>query len=198
MDFNEVFSPVVKHSSIGILLAIVAKRDSELEQLDVKTAFLHGDLEETIYMAQPEGFSRPGHEDKVCLLKRSIYGLKHASRQWHRKFNIHMLNSGFSISKFDECVYVKKEGGVVVTYLLLYVDDMLVVGISKEAVQKVKDDLSAAFDMKDLGPARRILGMTIIRDRERGDIWLTQSDYVSRILSKFKMSDIKEVGMPMG
>lgn len=128
--------------------------DWELEQLDVTTAFLHGDLEETIYMSQPEGFIKPGMENKVCLLKKSIYGLKQASRQWHKKFDDHVLRNGFVRSKYDECVYIKKKKGVAVAYLLLYVDDMLVAGASKQEVQKVKDDLSSAFDMKDLGGAK--------------------------------------------
>ena len=149
-------------------------------------------------MSQPEGFIKAGQENKVCLLKRSLYGLKQASRQWHRKFDMHMLQNGFVRSKFDECVYIKSEGGAPVAYLLLYVDDMLIAGKCKKVVQKVKDDLGVAFDMKDLGPARRILGMTIIRDREKGSIWLSQSDYVSRVLDKFKMNNVKEVGVPMG
>ena len=90
VDYNEVFSPVVKHASIRILLAIVAQKNWHLEQLDVKTAFLHGDLEETIFMDQPEGFVIHGSEDKVCLLKKSLYGLKQESRQWHIKFDEHI------------------------------------------------------------------------------------------------------------
>ena len=104
LDSDEVFSPVVKHASIRILLAIVARRDWELEQLDVKTAFLHGDLKETIYMMLPEGFIKLEDKGKVCLLKKSIYGLKQASRQWHRKFDEHMISSGFTSSQYDECV----------------------------------------------------------------------------------------------
>ena len=102
---------------------------------------------------------KPGDEGKVCLLKRSIYGLKQASRQWHMKFNTHMIKSGFLRSHYDECVYIKSVGGAVVAYLLLYVDDMLLVGADLEEIQKVKTDLRAAFEMKDLGPAKRILGI---------------------------------------
>ena len=106
INYKEVFSPVVKHTSIRILLAIVPRKDWELEQLDVKTGFLHGDLKETIYMAQPKGFIKPGDEGKVCLLKKNIYGLKQASRQWHMKFNTRMIKSGFMRSCYDECVYI--------------------------------------------------------------------------------------------
>lgn len=95
VDFNEVFSPVVKHTSIRMLLAIIAPRDWFLEQLDVKIAFLNGELEETIYMAQPKGFEVPGSEDKVCMLKRSIYGLKQSSRQWYKRFGQSMYRHGF-------------------------------------------------------------------------------------------------------
>ena len=198
IDYNEVFSPVVKHTTIRMLLAMVAKRNWELEQLDVKTAFLHGGLEETIYMSKPEGFISPGNENKVCLLKRSIYGLKQASRQWHKTFDDHMQKVGFISSRYDSCVYVKKVNGKPVAYLLLYVDDMLVAGVNKQTVQEVKDDLSRAFDMKDLGGARRILGMSIIRDRARGRIWLTQSDYISRLITRFKVENIKPVSTPLG
>ena len=197
VDYNEVFSPVVKHTSIRILLAVVAKKDWELEQLDVKTAFLHGDLEETIYMQQPPGFVKPGDENKACLLKKSIYVLKQASRQWHKRFDEHNLRNGFKRSRYDECVYIKKRGGAVVAYLLLYVDDMLVAGECKKEVQIVKDDLSRAFDMKDLGSARRILGMNIVRNRSKKEVWLNQTDYVSRVIERFKMEEIKGVGTPM-
>ena len=198
VDYNEVFSPVVKHASIRILLAVVAKRDWELEQLDVKTAFLHGNLEETIYMQQPPGFVKAGEENKVCLLKRSIYGLKQSSRQWHKKFDEHILKNGFTRSLYDECVYIKRRGGAVVAYLLLYVDDMLVAGKCMEEIDRVKDDLSKAFEMKDLGSAARILGMSIVRNRIRKEIWLNQSDYISKVIERFKMKDTKIAATPMG
>ena len=118
IDYNEVFSPVVKHSSIRILLAIVVQRDWELHQLDVKTAFLHGDLEETIFMEQPEGFIKKGEEGKVCQLKKSLYGLKQSSRQWYLKFDQYMLGIGFKKSSYDDCVYIKKDGDTIKAYLV--------------------------------------------------------------------------------
>ncbi|KAK8953906.1 hypothetical protein KSP39_PZI002954 [Platanthera zijinensis] len=92
VDFDEIFSPVVKHCSIWVLLAIVALWDLELEQMDVKTTFLHGNLEEEIYILQPEGFVEPGNEKKVCKLRRSLYGLKQAPRMWNKRFDTFMTS----------------------------------------------------------------------------------------------------------
>jgi hypothetical protein len=141
IDFNEVISPVVKHSSIRTLLSIVAKHDYELEQLDVKTAFLHGELEEDIYMEQPEGFIIPRKEDLVSKLQKSLYGLKQSPRQWYKRFDTFMLTQGFKRSNYDSCVYLKvaKDSAI---YLLLYVDDMLIAAKSMIEIQKLKKQLS--------------------------------------------------------
>jgi hypothetical protein len=125
IDFNEVFSPVVKHSSIRTLLSIVAMHDYELEQLDVKTAFLHGEFEEDIYMEQPEGFIIPGKENLVCKLNKSLYGLKQSPRQWYKRFDTFMLSQGFKRSDYDSFVYLKSVNDSAI-FLLLYVDDMLI------------------------------------------------------------------------
>lgn len=100
-------------------------------------------------------------------------------------------------SKYDECVYIKRKKGIAVAYLLLYVDDMLVARASKQEVQKVKDDMSSIFDMKDLGGAKRISGMNIVRTRENREIWLNQSNHISRIIKKFRMEDSKVAGTPL-
>ena len=121
VDFNEFFSPIVKHTSKRILLALVAKHDWVLHQLDVKTAFLHGDLEETIYMHQPKGFEVPNSEGMVCLLKKSLYGLKQSSRQWwYMKFDEHITAMGFRKSDFDSCVYIRERKGIGVLQLLFF------------------------------------------------------------------------------
>lgn len=114
------------------------------------------------------------------------------------KFNEHMIKSGFLRSLHNECVYIKSVGGAGIAYLLLYVDDIFLAGANLGEIEKVKEELRNTFEMKDLGPARRILGMFIVRRRESKKIWLTQGDYVSRLLKKFKMESIKEVVVPMG
>ena len=126
IDYNEVFSPVVKHSSIRILLALVAQFNMELVQMDVKTAFLHGDLEEEIYITQPNGFKVAGKENWVCKLNKSLYGLKQSPRQWYKRFDQFMIGQNYTRSNFDNCVYFRKLQDGSFIYLLLYVDDMLI------------------------------------------------------------------------
>ena len=124
IDFNEIFSLVVKMTSICTVLSLVATEDLHLEQLDVKTTFLHGDLDEEIYMAQPWGFEVKGKENLVCKLKKSLYGLKQAPRQWYLKFDRFMQEHGYNRCHSDYCVYFKRLDDDSYTILCLYVDDI--------------------------------------------------------------------------
>ncbi|GKB55680.1 retrotransposon protein, putative, ty1-copia subclass [Tanacetum coccineum] len=195
IDYNEVFSPVVRHTSIRVILALTACKDYELEQLDVKTAFLHGNLEEVIYMKQPPGYEQG---NKVCLLKKSLYGLKQSPRQWYRRFDEYMLSNGFKRSSYDSCVYYRSYAPGEYIYLLLYVDDMLIACKSKAEIGSAKSLLKKEFDMKELGEAKKILGMEIVRDRSRKILRVSQSGYVSKILNNFRIDNGKSVQMPLG
>ncbi|KAL2224606.1 UNVERIFIED_CONTAM: Retrovirus-related Pol polyprotein from transposon TNT 1-94 [Sesamum indicum] len=195
IDFTDVFTPVVKLTTIRLVLSMVAAENLELQQMDVKTAFLHGDLEEEIYMVQPEGYN--GDDQQVCRLKKSLYGLKQAPRQWYRKFDNFMLEIGFSRCNADHCCYVKRFDEFFII-LLLYVDDMLIAGSNVKEINRLKDQLSRKFDMKDLGEARQIFGMKITRDKGIGKLWLSQSDYIEKVLCRFKMENAKPVGTPLG
>lgn len=197
IDFNEIFSPVVRHTSIRFILGLVAQQNLELEQLDVKTAFLNGELDEEIFMAQPEGFEVQGSEQKVCKLKKSLYGLKQAPRQWYKRFDSFMTNQNFQRSYYDSCVYFKRATNGVYIYLLLYVDDMLIASSDVVLIDDLKRQLSAEFEMKDLGPAKRILGMDIYRDRACGKLYLSQQSYISRVLEKYSMDNSKPVSIPL-
>lgn len=159
IDYTEIFSPVVKHTSIRMLLSLVVHFDLELDQLDVKTAFLHGKLLETIYMKQPKGYEEKGREDLVCLLDKSLYGLKQSPRCWYQRFDAYMSKIGFVKSAYDSCVYINSSSYSTDVYLLLYVDDMLVASKSKDVMSRVKQSLKEEFDMKDLGESKRILGI---------------------------------------
>ena len=141
MDYTEIFSSVVKHSSIQILPTMVAHFDMELEQMDVKTTFFYGEIEKTIYMRQPNGFEIKSKGDKICLLNKSLYGLKQSPRQWC-----------FERSQFNSCDYFKKKSGASNVYILLYVDDMLLASCDKATIDDMKKQLRRRFEMKDLGP----------------------------------------------
>jgi hypothetical protein len=186
----------VKHSSIRTFLSLVAMHNYELEQLDVKTAFLHGDLEEGIYMDQSEDFVVPGKEDYLCRLKKSLYGLKQSPRQWYKRFDSFMISNDFQRSQYDSCIYLKFVNGSP-TYLLLYIDDMLIVAKSMKEIAALKAQLSHEFDMKDLGVAKKILGMEMIRDRKSGLLYLSQKNYIEKVLHRFNMNNTKLVSTPL-
>ncbi|KAG8474611.1 hypothetical protein CXB51_031247 [Gossypium anomalum] len=176
VDFTDVFSPIVKHSSIRAMLGIVTMHDLELEQLDAKTVFLHRELKEDICMQQPEGFTVSEKEDYVCLLKKSL----------------------LRFETITKAVVQEKNSDGSFVYLLLYVDDMLIAAKDKGEIRKVKTQLSEEFEMKDLGPAKKILGVEIIRDRKASKLYLSQKGYIEKVLCRFNMQSAKPVSTPLG
>ncbi|KAM2674254.1 hypothetical protein EV2_015471 [Malus domestica] len=197
IDYEETFSPIAMIKSIRILLAIAAYHDYEIWQMDVKTAFLNGYLEEELYMTQPEGFVSKSEKTKVCKLQRSIYGLKQASRSWNIRFDTKIKTFGFTQNEDDNCVYQKVVGDAVV-FLVLYVDDILLFGNDTAVLSSVKVWLSKTFHMKDLGDASYVLGINLYRDRSRKLIGLSQSMYIDKVLSKFQMEQSKKGFLPVG
>jgi hypothetical protein len=184
-------------TSIITILSIVSVEYLPLEQLDVKTSFLHGDLEEEIYMQQPQGYEVKGKENLVCRLKKRLYGLKQAPRQWYMKFDRFMTEQGYSRCHFDHCVYFKRlENGSFIV-LLLYVDDMLVSGSNMQDINVLKKKLANSFVMKDLGVVKKILGMRITRDRKNRKLTLSQGEYREKVLERFRMQNAKPVSTPL-
>ncbi|KAJ9537718.1 hypothetical protein OSB04_030451 [Centaurea solstitialis] len=196
IDYDETFSPVAMLKSIRILMAISAYFNYEIWQMDVKTAFLNGKLTEDVYMEQPEGFKEPKNPNKVCKLLKSIYGLKQASRSWNLHFDERIKEFGFAKSEFEPCVYTKFSGSIV-TFLVLYVDDILLIGNDVPTLQSVKEWLSKCFQMKDLGEAAYILGIKIYRNRSKRLIGLSQSTYIDKVLKRFRMDESKKGFIPM-
>ena len=182
VDFYEIFSHVVKITSIRTILSLVAIENLHLEQMDVKIAFLHGDLEEDVYMAQPKGYEQPGREQLVCKLNKALYGLKQGSRQWYQKFDTFMHSQEFKRSQEDFCLYIKKLSDGSQIILILYVDDMLIAGKSKSEIANLKQILSSQFAMKDLGEANHFLGMRIKRNKKKGILELSQESYIKKVL----------------
>ena len=160
-----------------------------------QTTFLNGYLEESIYMMQPEGFVAKGQEHKVCKFLRSIYGLKQASRSWNLHFDETIKTYGFEQNVDEPCVYKYiKEKKVV--FLVLYVDDILLIGNDVETISNVKKWLAEQFQMKDLGEASYILGIQIIRDRKNKILALSQASYIDKVLARFSMQDSKKGLLP--
>jgi ATP-binding cassette subfamily B (MDR/TAP) protein 1 len=180
IDFDEIFSPVVKMTSIRMILGVAASLNLEVEQMEVKTTFLHEELEEEIYMEQPEGFLVKGKEDYVCKLMKSLYGLKQAPRQWYMKFKSVMGEQVYKRCSSDHCVFIKRFSGDDYIILLLYVDDILIVGKNVSRIARIKKELSKSFFMKDLGPAKCILGMRIERDRKSNKLYLSSSRWTKQ------------------
>jgi len=186
IDYKETFSPVSKKDSFRIIMALVAHYDLELHQMDVKTAFLNGDLEEDVYIDQPVGFDEEGKEHMVCKLKRSIYGLKQVSRQWYLKFNDTIVSFGFKENNVYRCIYLKASGSKFI-FLILYVDDILLATNDLGLLSETKRFLSNNFEMKDMGEAYYVIGIEIFRDRSHGLLGLSQNAYINKVLERFRI-----------
>ncbi|KAL6219605.1 hypothetical protein ACLB2K_007364 [Fragaria x ananassa] len=179
-----------------MIMALVTHYDMELHQMDVKTAFLNGELEEEIHMKQPQGFEEQGSEHMVCRLKKSIYGLKQASRQWYLKFDSVVTENGFVENPLDECIYFKVCGSRFIV-LVLYVDDILLTSTDMKLLLEAKSFLSQSFEMKDLGEASFVLGIKITRDRKWGLLGISQESYIDKVLRRFSMENCSGGDLPM-
>ncbi|GJS04040.1 retrotransposon protein, putative, ty1-copia subclass [Tanacetum coccineum] len=181
---------------IRILIAIAAYYDYEIWQMDVKTAFLNRHLSEEVYMEQPEGFVNPKYPNHVCKLKHSIYGLKQASRQLNKQFDDEIKKFSFTQNLDEPCVYLKASGSYV-AILILYVDDILLIGNNIPMLQDVKSYLGRSFAMKDLGDAAYILGIKIYHNRSKRLIGLCRKAYIEKILKRYYMENSKRGTIPM-
>ncbi|CAK8543284.1 unnamed protein product [Lathyrus sativus] len=165
-------------SSIKTVLSLTATLDLEVEKMDVKTTFLHGDLEEEIYMKQFNGFQVKGKEDHVCRWRKSLYGLKQDLRQWYKKFKSVMCDQGYRKTTSDHCVFVRTFPNYDFVILLLYVDDMIIVGKSIYNINMLNKKLGESFAMKDMGAAKQIIGIRIMCDRKEKKLWMSQENYI--------------------
>lgn len=196
IDYHETFSPVVRYSTIRLLLALAAQYNLGIELLDVETAFLNGDLKEHVLMEQPDGFKARGEEHKVYKLHKAVYGLKQSAKSWNEKINGVLLNKlQFKRMASEPCVYYKGQGEDLII-IALYVDDIILFSSPSSSEKTViKQKLMKEFKIKDLGPAHQILGMKISRNKQV--IRLDQTSYIERVLKKFNMFDCKSVNTPM-
>ncbi|KAM0037798.1 putative RNA-directed DNA polymerase [Helianthus debilis subsp. tardiflorus] len=194
VDYHETFSPVIKPATIRTILSLAVTNKWSLRQLDVHNAFLHGDLQETVYMRQPPGFVDQTKPDHVCLLHKSLYGLKQAPRAWFTKLSMALLQLGFHGSKTDPSLFILNSSGTLV-YLLVYVDDIIITGNHSRAVHDVIKDLSSMFALKDLGQLHYFLGIEVVH--HGSDLVLSQRKYILDILHRAGLADCKPVTSPM-
>jgi transposase InsO family protein len=195
IDYNETYSPVVRYSTIRILLALAVNLDMNVDHMDVKTAFLNGDLKETVYMEQPDGYKVDGKENYVFRLNKAVYGLKQASKAWYDKIDNALIVLQFRKSLSEPCVYIKSDGSGNLIIIALYVDDILIFSKDTSEKKKLKEELMRTFEMKDLGRANQVLGMRLIQDKNK--IVLDQKTYVQKVLEQFNMADCKPVNTPL-
>ena len=189
VDYFDTYAPMAMITSIRVLLAFASIYKLIVHQMDVKIAFPNDDLNEEVYMEQPEGFLFSRNEKKVCKLVKFLYGLKQASKQWYERFDSAILSDGFVHNSSEKCMYSKftKEYGVIVC---LYVDNMLIFGTNIKGACETKKYLSSLFQMKDLNGVDTILGIKIKRHGE--GFSLCQSHYVEKVLQRFEHLNKKE------
>ena len=194
IDFNETYASVVSHDTLRILLSVIAADDLEALQIDVKTAFLYGPLEEEIFMDQPEGFVIPGQESKVCRLHKCIYGLKQASRVWGDLFTDFIEHHGFQRSEADPCLFSRVRG-TERTFLTTWVDDVIVASNQQQAIDGFLIALGEKFQFRS-HPLQRYVGITIARDREQRKLHISKPEYISQIVKKFHMASCSPKSIP--
>lgn len=192
VDYGETFSPVARLSSIRLLMAFAVKLNLEIDHLDVETAFLNGNLDEEIYMEQPEGFSN--NKSKVCLLKKSLYGLKQAPRQWNKKVCEAMDKLSFKRSEKEHCIFYKHKDKKLII-VAVFVDDFFIFSNDKKMKEEFKAELMRSFVIKDLGPLKDCLGMRVTL--KNGSLSLDQTKYIEQVIERFGMTDAIPVTTPM-
>lgn len=190
IDYDETFASVVKPMSYKALFAIAASLDLEIEQMDVKTAFLYGNVEDDIFMEQPHGLG--DNSGRVCKLNKALYGLKQSPRIWYKTLSKFLHEAGFTPLDADHSVFVKDS-----TYIAIYVDDLLLIGPDKVDIQQIKDQLSQRFSMTDLGPIAFYLGMTVTRDRQNRILRLGQRSYLEEGIKTIGLWDSPPQKTPM-
>nr|GEV58471.1 putative reverse transcriptase, RNA-dependent DNA polymerase, Gag-polypeptide of LTR copia-type [Tanacetum cinerariifolium] len=191
-DYHETFAPVAKLVTVRTLLAVATKKGWIIHQLDVNNAFLHGDLDEEVYMKIPKRFAKEG-ETRVCRLRKSLYGLKQASRNWYKKLTSFLLSLNFEQSKADYSLFTYQKAGVYVV-ILIYVDDVIIVWDNSEKIQQIKQQLDDEFSIKNLGPLKYFLGIEVAKTSD--GLVLSQRKYILDILKDSGMLGCRPSAFP--
>ncbi|KAM1357424.1 hypothetical protein ACFX2H_031230 [Malus domestica] len=194
IDYNETFAPVARLDTIRTLIALAAQKSWKLYQLDVKSAFLNGVLEEEVYVEQPDGFVAKGEEDRVYKLHKALYGLKQAPRAWYGEIDTYFSQCGFTRSLSEPTLSIKAEEKDILI-VSIYVDDIIYTGSNKQMLEEFKEDMKRKYEMTDLGLLHHFLGMGIIQSTS--SIFIHQKKYASSLLDKFGLKECKPVLTPL-
>ena len=194
IDYDEVFAPVTRMETIRLLISLAAQHRWTILQMDVKSAFLNGVLEEEVYVEQPLGYMRRGEEKKVLRLKKALYGLKQAPRAWNERIDTYFKKNGYEQCPYEHALYIKKKGGDVM-FIALYVDDLIFTGNNAELIEAFKEVMKKEFEMTDLGLTKYFLGLEVIQGKN--DIFVSQERYAEEVLKKFKITSCNPVSTPM-
>lgn len=194
IDFEETYAPVIKYASVRLFVAIAAAKTLSIHQMDVKTAFLNGELKEEIYMEQPEGFKDPRFPNHVLKLHKAVYGLKQAPLVWNENINKFLQTLGFTRSELEPCLYFIHKNGKL-TLLGLYVDDILLLSEDPKTIKDVKAAIFKKYKVKDMGIAKKYLNIDLCY--ELTGIVMNLKSYIGKMLDKFGLNSIKPKGLPL-
>ncbi|KAL0548871.1 hypothetical protein IC582_013348 [Cucumis melo] len=195
IDYDEVFALVARLETIRLLIALATQNNWKIFQMDVKSAFLNGYLEEEVYLEQPPGYSVKGQEDKVLKLEKTLYGLKQAPRMWNSRINKYFLDNGYLRCPYEHSLYIKVNGHGDILVVCLYVDDLIFTGNCASMFEDLKNAMTQEFEMTDIGLMSYYLGIEVKQSEE--GIFISQERYTREILEKLNMMNSKSVATPI-
>jgi hypothetical protein len=193
-DFDETFAPVVRLEAIRMFLAYSCHKNFKVYQMDVKSTFLNGDIEEEVYMEKPEGFSLKDNPNYVCKMKKALYGLKQAPRAWYYRLDKFLQEKGFKKGTVDNDLYIKSEGDNLL-FVLVYIDDIIFGCTNESSVQWFANSMQIEFEMSMIGELSYFLGLQV--KQSSAGIFISQEKYLKEMLKKFQMEDSSPVSTPM-
>ncbi|GJW39455.1 putative ribonuclease H-like domain-containing protein [Tanacetum coccineum] len=194
IDYDEVFAPVARIEAIRLFLAYASFKDFVVYQMDVKSAFLYGKIEEEVYVCQPPGFEDPDFPDRVYKVEKALYGLHQAPRAWYETLSTYLLDNGFQRGKIDKTLFIRRDKGDILL-VQVYVDDIIFGSTKKSLCTEFEKMMHKKFQMSSMGELTFFLGLQV-KKKEDG-IFISQDKYVTMILKKFGFTDVKTASTPM-